>query len=68
MNSRRAPRHPLALALWLGAFVTYLVRRALPAQALASATTPFRVALEEVRRAVGIRLAQVIAEGSMRPA
>ncbi len=35
----------LALALWLGAFVTYLVRRALPPGALAAATTPFRVAL-----------------------
>ena len=35
----------LALALWLGAFVTYLVRRALPEGALASATTPVRVAL-----------------------
>ena len=35
----------LALALWLGAFVTYLVRAALPARALAAAMPPSRVAL-----------------------
>lgn len=34
----------LALALWLGAFVTYLARRALPTKALAAATPASRAA------------------------
>jgi putative membrane protein len=48
----------VALALWLGAFVTYLVRRALPAAALASAMTPVRVALAGWLPAVAIGLVQ----------
>lgn len=48
----------IALALWLGAFVTYLVRRALPAEALASATSPFRVALAGWLPALAIGLVQ----------
>ncbi|HEX6246859.1 MAG TPA: YhgE/Pip family protein [Nocardioidaceae bacterium] len=35
----------LALALWLGAFVTYVVRRPLPVRELRSAVLPSRVAL-----------------------
>jgi len=35
----------VALALWLGAFVTYLVRQAVPSAALARAGRPSRVAL-----------------------
>jgi putative membrane protein len=35
----------LAVALWLGAFATYLVRRALPARALGAALPASRVAL-----------------------
>lgn len=50
----------IALALWLGAFVTYLVRRAIPAQALASATTPFRVALAGWLPALAIGLVQSV--------
>ena len=50
----------LALALWLGAFVTYLVRRALPARALAAAIPPFRVALAGWLPAVVIGLAQSV--------
>jgi putative membrane protein len=48
----------IALALWLGAFVTYLVRRALPAGRLAAATTPLRVALAGWLPAVAIGVAQ----------
>ncbi|HEU5128010.1 MAG TPA: YhgE/Pip family protein, partial [Glycomyces sp.] len=48
----------VALALWLGAFVTYLVRRALPARALASAVSPSRVALAGWLPAVAIGLVQ----------
>jgi putative membrane protein len=48
----------IALALWLGAFVTYLVRRALPAGRLAAATTPFRVALAGWLPAVGVGVVQ----------
>lgn len=51
----------IALALWLGAFVTYLVRRALPRRALASATTPFRVALAGWLPAVAIGAVQSLA-------
>jgi putative membrane protein len=48
----------VALALWLGAFVTYLVRRALPVRRLSAATTPLRVALSGWLPAVAIGLAQ----------
>ena len=48
----------VALALWLGAFVTYLVRRALPAGALSAATSPFRVALSGWLPAVLVGLVQ----------
>lgn len=48
----------VALALWLGAFVTYLVRRALPARALASPATPFRVALSGWVPAVAVGVVQ----------
>jgi len=48
----------VALALWLGAFVTYLVRRALPGGALASATSPVRVALAGWLPAVLVGAAQ----------
>jgi putative membrane protein len=50
----------IALALWLGAFVTYLVRRALPARALDSATTPFRVALAGWLPALVVGLVQSV--------
>jgi putative membrane protein len=48
----------IALALWLGAFVTYLVRRALPVGRLSSATTPLRVAVAGWLPAVAIGVAQ----------
>ena len=48
----------IALALWLGAFVTYLVRRALPARALSAATTPWRVSLAGWLPALAIGLVQ----------
>ncbi len=48
----------LAIALWLGAFVTYLVRQALPAQRLRMAATGRRVALAGWLPAVGIGLVQ----------
>ncbi len=48
----------IALALWLGAFVTYLVRRALPVEALSAATSPLRVALAGWLPAVAIGLVQ----------
>jgi putative membrane protein len=50
----------VALALWLGAFVTYLVRRALPAEALSAATSPFRVALAGWLPALAIGLVQSV--------
>jgi len=48
----------LAIALWLGAFVTYLVRPALPPERLRMATTGRRVALSGWLPAVGIGLVQ----------
>jgi putative membrane protein len=48
----------VALALWLGAFVTYLVRRALPGGVLSSATSPLRVALAGWLPAVLVGAAQ----------
>lgn len=48
----------LALALWLGAFVTYLIRRALPEEVLAAASTPLRAALAGWRPAALVGLAQ----------
>lgn len=48
----------LALALWLGAFVTYLVRQALPGRALAAARPAYRVALAGWLPAVAIGAAQ----------
>jgi putative membrane protein len=48
----------IALALWLGAFVTYLVRRALPVARLSAATTPVRVALSGWLPAVAIGVVQ----------
>ena len=48
----------LALALWLGAFVTYLVRQALPGRALAAARPAHRVALAGWLPAVAIGAAQ----------
>ena len=50
----------LALALWLGAFVTYLVRRGLPTRALSSALPAARVALAGWLPALGIGLAQSV--------
>ena len=48
----------LAIALWLGAFVTYLVRSALSPERLRMATTGRRVALAGWLPAVGIGLVQ----------
>ena len=48
----------LAIALWLGAFVTYLVRKALPPERLRMAATGRRVALAGWLPAVGIGVVQ----------
>ncbi|HEX6875493.1 MAG TPA: YhgE/Pip domain-containing protein [Nocardioidaceae bacterium] len=50
----------VALALWLGAFVTYLVREALPGPALSSATSPLRVALAGWLPAVLVGVVQTL--------
>ncbi len=48
----------LALALWIGALATYLVRRALPPQILAGAASPVRVALSGWLPAVAVGVVQ----------
>lgn len=50
----------LALALWLGAFVTYLVKQALPPRALRGATSPLRLTMAGFLPALGLAAIQAV--------